>query len=116
MSGDEQYIRIKPKVGDQTMVRGMVEVDESTLIRSKMIDDDYEIQLRKKALAQILNQVGKNFFKAKDDGIHLGKDLDKVMSKWDEEKLKLRRAFSLEEIKEEGDSWVASGDDDEDSQ
>jgi hypothetical protein len=40
----------------------------------------------------------------------LGKDLDKVMSKWDQEKLKLRRAFSLEEIKEEGDdSWVASG-------
>jgi hypothetical protein len=31
------------------------------------------------------------------------------MSKWDQEKLKLRRAFSLEEIKEEGDSWVASG-------
>jgi hypothetical protein len=51
MTGDEQYIRIKPKVGDQTMVRGMVDVDESTLIRSKMIDDDYEIQLRKRALA-----------------------------------------------------------------
>jgi hypothetical protein len=33
------------------MVRGMVDVDESTLIRSKMIDDDYEIQLRKRALA-----------------------------------------------------------------
>lgn len=29
------------------------------------------------------------------------------MTKFDEEKLKLRRAFSLEEIKEE-DSWVAS--------
>ena len=110
MTGDEQYISIKPKIGDNTMVRGMVDVDETTLIRSKMIDDDYEIQLRKRALAQILNQVGKNFFKAKDDGIHLGKDLDKVMSKWDEEKLKLRRAFSLEEIKEEDDSWVASGD------
>jgi hypothetical protein len=43
----------------------------------------------------------------------LGKDLDKVMSKWDQEKLKLRRAFSLEEIKEEGDdSWIASGESD----
>jgi hypothetical protein len=109
MTGDEQYISIRPKIVDNTMVRGMVDVDETTLIRSKMVDDDYEIQLRKRALAQILNQVGKNFFKAKDDGIHLGKDLDKVMSKWDQEKLKLRRAFSLEEIKEEGDSWVASG-------
>jgi len=51
MSGDEQYIRIKPKIGDNTMVRGMVDIDESTLIRSKMIDEDYEIQLRKRALA-----------------------------------------------------------------
>jgi hypothetical protein len=29
----------------------MVDIDESTLIRSKMIDEDYEIQLRKRALA-----------------------------------------------------------------
>jgi hypothetical protein len=32
------------------------------------------------------------------------------MSKFDEEKLKIRRAFSLEDIDEEG-SWIASGDD-----
>jgi hypothetical protein len=51
MTGDEQYIRIKPKLGDNTMVRGGVDVDETTLIRSKMIDDDYEIQLRKRALS-----------------------------------------------------------------
>jgi hypothetical protein len=66
--------------------------------------------LRKRALAQILNQVGKNFFTAQEQGVHLGKDLDKCMSKFDEEKLKIRRAFSLEDIDEE-DSWVASGDD-----
>jgi hypothetical protein len=30
------------------------------------------------------------------------------MTKFDEDKIKLRRAFSLEAIKEE-DSWVASG-------
>jgi hypothetical protein len=29
----------------------MVDIDESTLIRSKIVDDDYEIQLRKRALA-----------------------------------------------------------------
>jgi len=51
MTGDEQYIRIKPKIGDNTLVRGGIDVDETTLIRSKMIDDDYEIQLRKRALA-----------------------------------------------------------------
>jgi hypothetical protein len=36
---------------DNTIVRGMVDADETTLIRSKMVDDDYEIQLRKRALA-----------------------------------------------------------------
>lgn len=88
----------------------MVDVDESTLIRSKVIDDDYEIQLRKRALVQILGQVGKDFLDAQTKGIHLGKDLDKCMTKFDEDQIKLRRAFSLEEIREEGDeSWVASG-------
>lgn len=52
-------------MGDNTNVMGaMVDVDESTMIRAKIIDDDYEVQLRKRALAQILNQVGKNFFQA----------------------------------------------------
>ena len=52
MSGDEQYIRIKPRVGDNTNVMGaMVDVDETNLIRARVIDDDYEIQLRKRALA-----------------------------------------------------------------
>jgi hypothetical protein len=40
--------------------------------------------------------------------VHLGKDLDKVMSKFDKDYLKFRRCFSLENIDEE-DSWVASG-------
>jgi hypothetical protein len=96
--------------GISNVMGAMVDVDESTLIRSRVIDDDYEIQLRKRALVQILDQVGKNYFDGVDKGVHLGTDLDKCMSKFDEDKLKLRRAFSLEEIKEEGDSWVASGD------
>ena len=79
----------------------MVDVDESTLIRSKVVDDDYEIQLRKRALVQILDQVGKNFLDAQTKGVHLGSDLDKCMSKFDEERIRLRRAFSLEAIKEE---------------
>ena len=35
------------------------------------------------------------------------------MTKFDEEKLKLRRAFSLEEIKEEEQSWYISDKDDQ---
>jgi hypothetical protein len=40
--------------------------------------------------------------------VHLGKDLDKVMSKFDKDYLKFRRCYSLEHIKEE-ESWIASG-------
>ena len=110
MQGDEQYIRIKPKTMNNIGNVMGVDVDESTLIRLRVVDDDYEIKLRQRALAQILGQVGKNFQDAQTQGVHLGKDLDKCMSKFDEDRLKLRRAFSLEDIKEE-DSWVASGDD-----
>lgn len=65
MSGDEQYIRIKPKSSDgQTNVMsGLIDMDESTLIRSKVVDDDYEVMLRKRALVSILGQVGQNFLK-----------------------------------------------------
>lgn len=42
--------------------------------------------------------------------MHLGKDLDKCMTKFDGERIKLRRAFSLENIDEECEnSWIASG-------
>jgi hypothetical protein len=36
------------------VMAGMIDVDESTLIRTKVIDDDYEIFLRKKAFVSIL--------------------------------------------------------------
>ncbi len=54
LSGDEQYIRIKPKSFNNLGNVMGVDVDESTLIRSRVIDDEYEIKLRKKALVQIL--------------------------------------------------------------
>ena len=103
--GDEQYTRIKPKGFDgDTMVMSGIQMDESTLIRGKVVDEDYEVQLRKRALVSILGQVGKNFLTAQKKGVDLGGDIDQVMTKFDDEKLKLRRAFSLEEIREEA-SW-----------
>jgi hypothetical protein len=93
---------------------GLIDMDESTLIRSKVVDDDYEIQLRKRALVSILGQVGSNFLNCQKKGVDLGGHIDYCMTKFDEEKLKLRRAFSMEEIKEE-ESWMASDEADEDS-
>lgn len=56
-SGDEQYKSIKPRsfANDTMVMAGMIDVDESTLIRSKVVDDDYEVFLRKKAFVSILN-------------------------------------------------------------
>jgi hypothetical protein len=34
---------------------GMIDVDETTLIRGKVVDDEYEVFLRKKAFVSILN-------------------------------------------------------------
>ena len=42
-------------------------VDESTLVRKQGYEFDREVLLRKKALVQILNYVGKNFLSAKVD-------------------------------------------------
>lgn len=56
-SGSEYYTNIKPKsfANDTMVMAGMIDVDESTLIRSKVVDDDYEVFLRKKAFVSILN-------------------------------------------------------------
>lgn len=94
------------------VMSGIVDMDESTLVRAKVVDEDYEVNLRKKAFVSILSQVGKNFLEAQTKGFDLGGDLDKCMTKFDEDALKLRRAFSLDEIKEE-DSWAASENEDD---
>ena len=50
-------MRFKPKYfnGESMVMAGMIDVDESTLIRTKVVDDDYEVFLRKKAFVSILN-------------------------------------------------------------
>jgi hypothetical protein len=57
LSGDEMYSRIKPKSMDgmSNVMGAFVDVDESTLVRGKQGDDEYEIFLRKKALSSILD-------------------------------------------------------------
>ena len=44
INGDEQYVQIKPKYDGQTNVMsGIVDMDESTMVRSKVVDEDYEV-------------------------------------------------------------------------
>lgn len=52
MPGNDEYQRIRPKQFDHSAVMSGIDMmDESSLVRSKVHDDDYEVQLRKKALA-----------------------------------------------------------------
>jgi hypothetical protein len=57
LRSDEQYTRIKPKsfINDTMVMGGVVDVDETTLVRRKVVDDDYEIFLRKKAFVSVIN-------------------------------------------------------------
>ena len=57
--------------------------------------------LRKKALTAILQQVGENFFTSQKKGVDIGGEISKVFSKFDKNQLKLRRAFSLEDLSAE---------------
>jgi hypothetical protein len=49
------YTKIKPRSMDNDMVMGGIDMDESTLVRSRVVNDDYEVQLRKRALMSILD-------------------------------------------------------------
>ena len=77
LRGDEQYTRIKPKFINDTMVMsGMVDVDETTLVRGKVVDDDYEVFLRKKAFVSVINQVKKNYETSTKMGFNMGGSID----------------------------------------
>ena len=83
---------------------GIPDMDETTLIRSKVKYEDAEVALRQKALAKILSQVGANNEKAKVSGLDIGGDIAPCMTKFDQQRIKLRRAFSLSNI-DEDESW-----------
>ena len=63
MNKDEEYMRIKPKSMNNDNVMGglMDDMDESTLVRGYAAEEEYEINLRRKALLSILSQIDKNF-------------------------------------------------------
>lgn len=85
---------------------GIPEVDEDTLIRSKIKTEQLEIGLRQQALARILSQVGSH-------PTEKGVDIQDCLTKFDPERIKLRRCFSLSDI-DSDESWEADGDDDND--
>ena len=114
---DEQFSMIKPNNKGQVKVMGGIEeeddyqegipdVDEDTLIRSKIKTEQLEIGLRQQALARILNQVGTH-------PTEKGVDIQDCLTKFDPERIKLRRCFSLSGI-DSDESWVADGGEDVD--
>ena len=81
---------------------GVPDIDEDTLIRSKIKTEQLEIGLRQKALARILNQVGKH-------PTEKGVDIQDCFTKFDQERIKQRRCFSLSGG-DSDQSWIAEGD------
>lgn len=77
-------------------------MDEKTLLRGKQSDmeKDYEVQLRKKALSSILAHVKAVVDSGSQLGENVGNNLTNCMTKFDDKKVRLRRAFSLEAISE----------------
>ena len=91
-------------VGDEDDYQeGIPEVDEDTLIRSKLKTEQLEIGLRQQALARILHQVGGH-------PVEKGVDIQDCLTKFDPERIRQRRAFSLSDIDSE-ESWQAAGTD-----
>ena len=108
-----EFAMIKPNKAGQVKVMGVAEdddydqgipdIDEDTLIRSKIKTEQLEIGLRQQALSRILNQVGGH-------PTEKGVDLTDCMTKFDPERIKKRRCFSLSGI-DSDESWVAEGPD-----
>ena len=51
-------VRVMGVMDDDDYEEGIPDIDEDTLIRSKIKTEQLEISLRQQALARILNQVG----------------------------------------------------------
>lgn len=108
-----EFAMIKPNKSGQVKVMGVAEdddydqgipdIDEDTLIRSKIKTEQLEIGLRQQALSRILNQVGGH-------PTEKGVDLTDCLTKFDPERIKMRRCFSLSGI-DSDESWVAEGPD-----
>jgi hypothetical protein len=73
------------------------EIDEQQLLRLENCDYKHEIVLRKKALTEILKQVGHNFTTAQR-GVDIGNEIPKVFTKFNKHAIKLKRAFSMEDM------------------
>ena len=87
---------------DDDYEEGIPDMDEDTLIRSKIKTEQLEINLRQKAFARILNQVSAH-------PTEKGVDIKDCLTKFDPDKLKVRRCFSMSDLGSD-DSWVAEGD------
>lgn len=90
--------------------QGIPDFEEETLIRSKAKTLDFETELRRKALVKILNQVGATIEPQPSHRAPLDETITACITKFNEQDLRYRRAFSLSNVSE--GSWLAEGDED----
>lgn len=80
------YQTLKPRKNGQIAVMGAFDddgIDELNLVRLDQGDHEYEVQLRKKALTAILQQVSLNFKVSEQKGLDIGNEIPKVYTKFD---------------------------------
>ena len=115
MIKNKGQLRVMSGLDEDDYEEGIPDMDEQTLIRSKVSYEENEVALRQKAFTKILNQVGENFKKEQKVGFDTGADIKEVITKFDPKKIKIRRAFSLSNFGEEED-WVCVTEEDQQDQ
>lgn len=105
--GSKQFRVMGGIEDDDDYQAGIPDIDEDTLIRSKIKTETLEIGLRQQALARILNQVGKQ-------PTEKGVDIKDCLTKFDPERIKMRRCFSMSNLGSDDGSWKAAGEDSDD--
>jgi hypothetical protein len=76
--GEGGYSTLKPRKNGQIAVMGLLDgdgIEEDHLVRENKNQFEYEVELRKKALTAILQQVGKNFLVSQKKSMPEGKRL-----------------------------------------
>ena len=104
MIKNKGQLRVMSGLDEDDYEEGIPDMDEQTLIRSKVSYEENEVALRQKAFTRILHQVGENFKKEQKVGVDTGADIKQVITKFDPKRIKIRRAFSLSNLDEE-DDW-----------
>ena len=95
-----KYSKLRPKKQAQVAVMGLFEeheLDEEQLIKEEKGLRNYHASLREECMTKLMKQVGDNFLFAKQ-AVDIGGSITQVFHKYQKEKIRIRRANSMEDL------------------